>query len=87
MKTENHYCDYCGKKTMFDGVKIESLNGLCVELGYSIGGWGSRKDFIVPHSVEVCDECLGKVRAKVKELEGVIESCKQLKPKQLKLNQ
>lgn len=76
MRTENIYCDYCQKMTTSEGKKKESLNGFFVEVGYSMGGWGSRSNFVEKQSVEICDDCFGKVKEKANELKDAIKACR-----------
>lgn len=76
MRTENIYCDYCGKLTTSENFLKEKLNGFCIEIGYSKGGWGSRTDFVPKQSVEICDECFGKVGIKSNEFLNLIRSLK-----------
>lgn len=76
MRTENIYCDYCKKMTTSEGVKKEKLHGFLVELGYSLGGWGMRRDFVGAHTVELCNDCFCKVQKKSKELADTISECK-----------
>ena len=73
MKTENIYCDYCGKRTTEDNIKKEQVNGFSIKAGYSIGGWGRYNDFMTEQSVEICDECFKKVRDKILELRTLIK--------------
>lgn len=51
MKRYTEHCDLCGKE--FNNDK----NGFFIEIGYSKGGWGDRKDFVAPKSLEVCTCC------------------------------
>jgi hypothetical protein len=43
-------------------VPTRPMNGIVVDLGYSIGGWGYRQNWL-GYSKEVCDECFGEIRA------------------------
>ena len=76
MRTENIYCDYCHKKTTNEGKLKEPLNGFIIEVGYSIGGWGSRSDLVPKQTVEICNDCFGKVKQKVNELNAEIKKLK-----------
>ena len=76
MRTENVYCDLCKKMTTSEGNEIEKLNGFSVEIGYSKGGWGSRRDFIRSQSIEVCNDCFKTLEDKSIELSNVILKCK-----------
>ena len=76
MKTENLHCDYCGKTTTYMGVAKEPLHGFVVELGYSKGGWGERRDFVSEHKVELCTDCFGIVRDKSILLADAISFCR-----------
>lgn len=73
MQTTNYYCDYCKKMTTSEGTRKERLNGFCIEIGYSDGGWGSRQNIITPQSVEICDDCYAKVKDKANELKETIK--------------
>jgi hypothetical protein len=75
MRTENVHCDFCRKLTTEQNVKKESINGFFVEIGYSINGWGNRKNFIDKISVEICNECFSSVSIKVEELNKTIKKC------------
>ena len=77
MRTGNIRCDYCKKLTTIEGKRKEYVHGFAVELGYSSGGWGKRKDFTPPHSVEICTECFDKVEAAAQNLVNVIDQCKE----------
>lgn len=35
----------------------KKVEGFCVELGYSRGGWGQRRNFVSPFSGEICPKC------------------------------
>ncbi len=61
------HCDICEKEFK------EDKNGFCVEVGYSIGGWGRRADFISNRQMEVCDSCLEKLKPKVMELKKALK--------------
>lgn len=76
MKKTNIYCDYCNKITTEADVKIEKLNGFHVEIGYSLGGWGGRKNFVDKQTVEICNECFDKVKSKSKDLQRTIDYLK-----------
>lgn len=76
MKTENVYCDYCKKKTTDSGKLIHRINGFTATLGYSIGGWGTRRDFIKDHTVEICDDCFSEIE---KVCENLVQDIKLLK--------
>lgn len=76
MKTTNHRCDFCRKLTTEEGVKKEALHGYTYQLGYSIGGWGSRRDFIPPQSAEICSQCFAKVKEKSEALACTINGLK-----------
>lgn len=58
MKTEITLCDLCEAPIVGPGM-ARSMHGVCVMLGYSVGGWGSRKNF-VEWSGEVCDVCFAE---------------------------
>ena len=50
------HCDLCTKE--FNNDK----NGFCVELGYSLGGWGRRSDFTHKRTMEICNTCFSEVK-------------------------
>lgn len=55
--------------------KIERVNGLCWdEFGYSLGGWGSHKNFMRSFRGEVCEECFQIIKIKIDELQQTIKS-------------
>lgn len=55
MKTEIILCDLCQKP--LKGLRISrQMHGACLTIGYSIGGWGSRKNH-VEWSGEICETC------------------------------
>lgn len=72
MKKYTEHCDLCEKE--FDNDK----NGFCIEIGYSIGGWGRRQDFTPKRSIEVCNTCLRAIKKKVDELDEAIRSLKKV---------
>jgi hypothetical protein len=81
MTTENQQCDYCGKVTTSYSKKIEQVNGLYLEIGYSYGGWGRRGNFI-KDSVEICVPCFNMMKSAIDHL---IETKQALKnPKNFK---
>lgn len=78
MKEVIHKCPICTKTVAFEvngkKQKIESVNGICwSNIGYSIGGWGNRRDIIKDFSDEVCKDCFRALRTKINELKEVIE--------------
>jgi hypothetical protein len=79
MKIEHVCCDYCHRVVETNGKKIYNHNGFCLEIGYSLGGWGSRRDFIPKQSLILCEDCFVDVKAKVEELNQTIEFLKQLR--------
>ena len=79
MKTENIYCDFCKKKTTDDGKKVANVNGFVATVGYSLNGWGSRKDFVDQSKVEICDDCFKEVETASKNLMGTINKLKKYK--------
>ena len=74
-------CPICGKIVALEKgsnkQKIENVNGICWdEFGYSLGGWGSRKNFMQKFSGEVCNECFYIIKPKIDELIGTIQQRK-----------
>lgn len=69
-------CELCG--IPLDGYlngsyqKMADYNGLCVEVGYSVGGWGYRKDHIRKFSGEVCIPCYEAVMPAVVALRDAL---------------
>lgn len=57
MKKYTLHCDYCDKEI----TEKSDLNGFKIELGFSLGGWGNRRNFIDIHSVEICNACFKHV--------------------------
>ncbi|MAL99453.1 MAG: hypothetical protein CL583_13505 [Alteromonadaceae bacterium] len=63
-KLEIEVCELCGKPMSVHSNRVEmpkdfktyGKNGLIIDMGYSIGGWGYRRD-AVSFGEEVCDEC------------------------------
>ena len=41
-----------------------SKNAFCSEIGYSLGGWGFRKDFVKKMNMEVCGKCFEQLKEK-----------------------
>jgi len=70
MKKYTDHCDYCEKE--FNNDK----NGFKVEIGYSTGGWGSRRDYVHNKSVEICNKCFSSVTVKVLEMDKCIQELK-----------
>ena len=73
MTTTNERCDFCRKLTTEEGVMKEALHGYTFQLGYSMGGWGGRRDFIAPQSAVICSECFAKVKEKSEALARTID--------------
>ena len=74
-------CPICGKITALESnnriQKIEQVNGICWDrIVYSIGGWGSRCDFITPFSGEVCNDCFDVLKIKINELKNAFDKRK-----------
>lgn len=66
-------CGLCGTPmhgTLPNGSpqRLTRYNGLCVEVGYSVGGWGHRQDHIRRFSSEVCGDCYDRVMPAVEAL-------------------
>jgi len=55
MKRYTEYCDLCqieiGKGTN------NGKHGFCSEIGFSLGGWVFRQNFIEKRSIDVCSKC------------------------------
>lgn len=52
--------------------RVADHNGLCVEVGYSLGGWGRRQDHIYKFSDEVCVPCYQAVMPAVEALKAAM---------------
>lgn len=68
MKKFTEHCDFCDNE--FKN-KLDK-NGFCIELGYSLGGWGSRKDFTNEGVYEICTNCFKKVKEKAQDIDKTI---------------
>lgn len=75
-KSTNKYCDFCKKVLVEHDKKVDNENGFSATVGYSVGGWGSRKDFVPQLNVEICDSCFSSVSVASKELARTIKSLK-----------
>jgi hypothetical protein len=79
MKETINRCPVCSKITSIEsgGIKqkeIAAVHGICwKDVGYSINGWGSRKDFLKDFSGEVCTECFAEINLKMKELQDILD--------------
>lgn len=64
-------CDLCGQQLDgYIGRRHQTLNpknGLCITVGYSLGGWGQRKNHI-EFSGEVCIPCYERIMPAVRAL-------------------
>ena len=81
MKESIIRCPICSKITALEKnertQKIEQVHGICWDkIGYSLGGWGSRKNFIQEFSGEVCCDCFTALKTKINELKEVFEQRK-----------
>jgi len=56
MKKSISFCDICHTTVECDNQSVKNINGACIVLGYSIGGWGYRQNF-VDFSGEICEMC------------------------------
>ncbi len=77
MKESIIRCPICSKITALEKngrtQKIEQVHGICWDkIGYSIGGWGSRRDFIHGFSGEVCNDCFTALKTKINEFKEVV---------------
>lgn len=71
MKVYKQLCDLCEKEL---GKHTNSgKHGFCSEIGYSLGGWGLRRDFVIKTSMEVCTECFDQLKEKSIQLNNTIE--------------
>lgn len=55
--------------------KINAKNGLCIEIGYSLGGWGYRQNHLI-FSDEVCLTCYDRVMPAIRALQQAVEACR-----------
>lgn len=81
MKENINRCPICSKIVSLEKngrtEKLEQVNGICwSDIGYSIGGWGSRRDFIHSFSGEVCTDCFTALKTKINEFKEVIQQRK-----------
>lgn len=81
MKEEIIRCPICSKIVALskNGMvqKLEEYHGICWgKIGYSIGGWGQRNDFMGEFSGEVCGECFAVLKTKINELNEAIQQRK-----------
>lgn len=78
MKESINRCPICSKITALEKngrtQKIEQVHGICwSDIGYSIGGWGRRSNFIYAFSGEVCNDCFTALKTKINEFKEVID--------------
>lgn len=77
MRRHTEHCDFCDKLLKdSNGVQVATKHGFTGTLGYSIGGWGSRQNFLKVESVEICDECFQPVKKASEKLANIIEQQK-----------
>jgi hypothetical protein len=78
MKENINRCSICSKIVSLEKNGrteiLEQVNGICwSDIGYSIGGWGTRRNFIYSFSGEVCNHCFTALKTKINELKEVIQ--------------
>lgn len=78
MEEKINRCPVCKKITSlekgFKKEKIEQVNGICwSDIGYSIGGWGRRRNFIHSFSGEVCNECFNDLKNMIDKFNEVFQ--------------
>lgn len=78
MKEIINRCPICSKITALEKngrtQEIEQVHGICwSDIGYSIGGWGRRSNFIYAFSGEVCNDCFTALKTKINEFKEVID--------------
>lgn len=57
MKKYTEHCDLCEEE-------LTNKNGFCIEIGYSKGGWGKRRDLVSKETIEVCLDCFKPLEKK-----------------------
>jgi len=73
------HCDLCEKE--FDEEKENNdKNGFCIEIGYSLKGWGRRKDFIPNTRIEVCNTCFKVLKKEALKFKKTIQKLKTNQP-------
>lgn len=70
-------CDCCNLPLEEGSQKLNKYNGLCIEIGYSIGGWGDRRNFI-KKSMELCIPCYDKLTPHIASLDDAISKIKKV---------
>lgn len=55
--------------------KVHPKNGLCIEIGYSLGGWGYRENHII-FKGEVCTVCYDRLMPAVRNLKEAMDACR-----------
>ena len=81
MKESINRCPICSKIVSIEKngrkEKIENVHGICwSDIGYSIGGWGGRSNFMYAFSGEVCNDCFTAIKTKINEFKEVIQQRK-----------
>ena len=57
--------------------KLCHVNGLTWgDIGFSIGGWGQRRNYLAAFTGEVCEDCFTSVSEKINQLKDHVESIK-----------
>lgn len=78
MKESINRCHICNKIVSMekDGIKekIDDVHGVCwSDIGYSIGGWGRRRNFMHEFSGEICGDCFTALEIKINEFKEVVQ--------------
>lgn len=81
MKEELIRCPLCevvvGTRSDGREERFEPVHGICwKDLGYSLGGWGARKDFGPEFTGEVCTHCFNNLKSKIHALMETVSALK-----------
>lgn len=81
MKEELIRCPICevviGTRQGDREERFERVHGICwKDMGYSLGGWGCRKDFGPAFTGEVCSHCFDNLKQKINALMETVSALK-----------